>query len=170
MRSSKDLNNQIELDHRGVKLRLDPMLGVKRFSAAAIKIGGIELPRRIHKEQLNCADDPPTAGHARIDRRALPKSGRRILRARRTSAYALAVSYAAPIVCWREIQSLPTPCLRRAPATSGQGLRLNCIGRSAERFDPDRPTSSGYDAGELPRLNLHQVKHRMKSVRLETGL
>jgi transposase-like protein len=53
LRSSKDLNNLIEQDHRGVKLRLDPMLGLKRFRTAAIMIGGIELLRRIHTGQFN---------------------------------------------------------------------------------------------------------------------
>ena len=53
LRSSKYLNNLIEQDHRGVKLRLGPMLGLKRFRTAAITIGGIELLRRIHKGQFN---------------------------------------------------------------------------------------------------------------------
>jgi transposase-like protein len=53
LRSSKYLNNLIEQDHRGVKLRLGPMLGFKRFSNAAITIAGIELLRRIQKDQFN---------------------------------------------------------------------------------------------------------------------
>jgi len=53
LRSSKYLNNLIEQDHRGVKLRIDPMLGFKRFETAAITIAGIELLRRIHKGQFN---------------------------------------------------------------------------------------------------------------------
>jgi len=53
VRSSKYLNNLIEQDHRGVKLRLGPMLGFKRFRTAAITISGIELLRRIHKGQFN---------------------------------------------------------------------------------------------------------------------
>jgi transposase-like protein len=53
LRSSKYLNNLIEQDHRGVKLRIGPMLGFKRFRAAAITIAGIELLRRIHKGQFN---------------------------------------------------------------------------------------------------------------------
>ncbi|HEY0909276.1 MAG TPA: IS6 family transposase [Bradyrhizobium sp.] len=52
LRSSKYLNNLIEQDHRGVKLRLGPMLGFKRFKTAAIVIAGIELLRRIHKGQF----------------------------------------------------------------------------------------------------------------------
>jgi transposase-like protein len=53
LRSSKYLNNLIALDHRGVKLRFGPMLGLKRFRTAAIVIAGIELLRRIRKEQFN---------------------------------------------------------------------------------------------------------------------
>ena len=53
LRSSKYLNNLIEQDHRGVKLRIGPMLGFKRFRTAAITIAGIELLRRISKGQFN---------------------------------------------------------------------------------------------------------------------
>jgi transposase-like protein len=53
LRSSKYLNNLIEQDHRGVKLRLGPMLGFKWFRTAEITISGIELLRRIHKGQFN---------------------------------------------------------------------------------------------------------------------
>ena len=53
LRSSKYLKNLIEQDHRGVKLRIDPMLGFKWFRTAAITIAGIELLRRIHKGQFN---------------------------------------------------------------------------------------------------------------------
>jgi len=53
LRSSKYLNNLIEQDHHGVKLRLGPMLGLKRFRTAAIIVGGIELLRWIHKEQFD---------------------------------------------------------------------------------------------------------------------
>ena len=53
LRSSKYLNNLIEEDHRGVKLRIGPMLGLKRFKTAAITIAGIELLRRIYKGQFN---------------------------------------------------------------------------------------------------------------------
>ena len=53
LRSSKYLNNLIEQDHRGVKLRIGAMLGIKWSSAAAATIAGIELLRRIHKGQLN---------------------------------------------------------------------------------------------------------------------
>ena len=53
LRSSKYLNNLIDQDHRGVKLRIGPMLGFKRFRTAAITIAGIELSRRIQKGQFN---------------------------------------------------------------------------------------------------------------------
>jgi len=53
LRSSKYLNNLIEQDHRGVKARIGPMLGFKRFRTAAVIIAGIELLRRIRKGQFN---------------------------------------------------------------------------------------------------------------------
>lgn len=52
-RLSKYLNNLIEQDHRGVKLRIGPMLGFRRFRTAAIAIAGIELLLRIRKGQFN---------------------------------------------------------------------------------------------------------------------
>ena len=45
LRSSKYLNNLVEQDHRGVKSRVGPMLGFKRFETAAITVAGIELLR-----------------------------------------------------------------------------------------------------------------------------
>ena len=53
IRSSKYLNNLIEQDHRSIKLRLGPMLGLKRFRNASITIAGIELMHRIRKGQFN---------------------------------------------------------------------------------------------------------------------
>ena len=52
IRSSKYLNNRIEQDHRSIKLRLGPMLGLKRFRSASITITGIELIHRIRKGQF----------------------------------------------------------------------------------------------------------------------
>jgi transposase-like protein len=52
IRSSKYLNNVIEQDHRSIKLRLGPMLGLKRFRRAATTIAGIELMHRIRKGQF----------------------------------------------------------------------------------------------------------------------
>ena len=45
-------NNLIEQDHRSVKLRLGPMLGLKHFRQAATTIAGIELMHRIRKGQF----------------------------------------------------------------------------------------------------------------------
>jgi transposase-like protein len=53
VRSSKSLNNLIEQDHRGVKLRIGPMLGFKWFRSAGTVIAGVELLRRIHKGQFD---------------------------------------------------------------------------------------------------------------------
>ena len=52
MRSSKYLNNLVEQDHRRVKQRLGPMLGLKSFRNAAVVIGGIELAAQIQKGQF----------------------------------------------------------------------------------------------------------------------
>lgn len=53
LRSSKYLNNLIEQDHRNVKSRLGPMLGLKSFTSAATTIRGVELMQRIRKGQFN---------------------------------------------------------------------------------------------------------------------
>jgi transposase-like protein len=45
-------NNLIEQDHRSIKLRLGPMLRLKRFRSATITIAGIELIHRIRKGQF----------------------------------------------------------------------------------------------------------------------
>ena len=55
IRSSKYLNNLIEQDHRPIKLRLGPMLGLKRFRNASITIAGVELMHRIRKGQFKLA-------------------------------------------------------------------------------------------------------------------
>jgi hypothetical protein len=52
IRSSKYLNNLIEQDHRSVKLRFGPMLGLKHFRQAATTIAAIELMHRIRKSQF----------------------------------------------------------------------------------------------------------------------
>ena len=52
VRSSKYLNNLIEQDHRRVKQRLGPMLGLKSFPTAVVAIGGIELAEQIKKGQF----------------------------------------------------------------------------------------------------------------------
>jgi len=52
VRSGKYLNNLIEQDHRRVKHRLGPMLGLKSFRTAAVVIGGVELAEKIKKGQF----------------------------------------------------------------------------------------------------------------------
>ncbi len=51
VRSNKYLNNIIEQDHRRVKQRRRPMLGLKSFRTARIVISGIELAKQIKKGQ-----------------------------------------------------------------------------------------------------------------------
>jgi putative transposase len=53
VRTSKYLNNRIEQDHRGVKQRIYPMLGFKKFANAAVTISGVELAHKIRKGQFN---------------------------------------------------------------------------------------------------------------------
>jgi transposase-like protein len=52
VRSSKYLNNIVEQDHRHVKQRLGPMLGLKSFATTAVVIGGIELVGKVRKHQF----------------------------------------------------------------------------------------------------------------------
>jgi transposase-like protein len=53
IRSCKYLNNVIEQDHRRIKQRIRPMLGLKRFETAAVTIRGIEWAAKIKKDQFN---------------------------------------------------------------------------------------------------------------------
>ena len=46
------MNNLVEQDHHGVKQRIGPMLGLKRFDNAVITISGIELAEKIKKGQF----------------------------------------------------------------------------------------------------------------------
>jgi transposase-like protein len=52
VRSSKYLNKLIEQDHRRIKQRLRPMLGLKSFETSDIVISGIELAEKIKKGQF----------------------------------------------------------------------------------------------------------------------
>jgi transposase-like protein len=52
VRTSKYLNNRVEQDHRRIKQRLRPMLGLKSFRTAAVVIRGIELAEKIKKAQF----------------------------------------------------------------------------------------------------------------------
>jgi transposase-like protein len=53
VRTNRYLNNLIEQDHRRVKQRVRPMLGIKRFDHAALTISGIELVHQIKKGQFD---------------------------------------------------------------------------------------------------------------------
>lgn len=53
LRSSKYLNNIIEQDHRGIKARIGPMFGFRKFWRARITIAGFELLQRIRKNQFD---------------------------------------------------------------------------------------------------------------------
>jgi transposase-like protein len=64
LRSSKYLNNLIEQDHRRVKQRLRPTLGLKSFRTAAVVVGGIELAEKIKKRQFKIG--PPGGSKATI--------------------------------------------------------------------------------------------------------
>jgi transposase-like protein len=52
VRSSQYLNNLVEQDHRRIKKRIRPMLGLQRFDHAAVTIRGIELAEKIKKGQF----------------------------------------------------------------------------------------------------------------------
>jgi transposase-like protein len=72
VRTSKYLNNRIEQDHRRIKQRLRPMLGLKSFRTATIVIRGIELAEKIKKAQFTLSQrGGQTASMLDIWRRAL---------------------------------------------------------------------------------------------------
>jgi transposase-like protein len=74
IRSSKYLNNLIEQDHRSIKLRLGPMLGLKHFRRAATTIAGIELMHRIRKSQFKL-------GQLRVKNKTAPEIWNAVLAA-----------------------------------------------------------------------------------------
>ena len=64
IRSSQYLNNIVEQDHRRIKQRIRPMLGFKRFEAAAITVSGTELAEKIRKHQFKTGKLPGRPGTA----------------------------------------------------------------------------------------------------------
>ncbi len=54
LRQSKYLNNIVEQDHRAIKRRTRPMMGLKSFGTATKLIAGIETVHMIKKGQLRC--------------------------------------------------------------------------------------------------------------------
>ena len=70
--SSKYLNNIMEQDHRRVKHRLGPILGLKSFRTAAVVISGMELAEKIKKGQFKIGKlGGPTATMPEIWRAAV---------------------------------------------------------------------------------------------------
>lgn len=57
VRSRRYLNNIVEQDHRAIKRRCAPMLGLKSFRTASITLAGVELAHRIRKRQFSIVDD-----------------------------------------------------------------------------------------------------------------
>ena len=53
VRARRYLNNVVEQDHRAIKQRCAPMLGLKSFRSAATTLAGIELAHRIRKQQYS---------------------------------------------------------------------------------------------------------------------
>ena len=59
VRCRRYLNNIVEQDHRAIKRRCAPMLGLKSFRTASITLAGIELAHRIRKRQFSIFDGSP---------------------------------------------------------------------------------------------------------------
>ena len=79
VRSCKYLNNVVEQDHRRIKQRVRPILGLKRFDTAAVTIRGIELAEKIKKGQFNLATlagKPATAPETWVARYWRHKAGK----------------------------------------------------------------------------------------------
>ncbi len=63
IRQSRYLNNRIEQDHRAIKRRVRPMLGVHSFACARVILGGIEMIHMMRKQQAKyaCSHQPSLA-------------------------------------------------------------------------------------------------------------
>ena len=62
--SSKYPNNLVEQDHRAIKRRTQPILGLKDFNCARVILSGIELMHMIKKVQVKCSGKTPlSASH-----------------------------------------------------------------------------------------------------------
>jgi putative transposase len=58
IRKSKYMNNRIEQDHRWIKRRIQPMLGLKSLASARIILDGIEMIHMMRKRQARFAFNP----------------------------------------------------------------------------------------------------------------
>ncbi|PFN21662.1 hypothetical protein COJ50_19505 [Bacillus cereus] len=56
LRQVRYLNNIVEQDHRFIKKRVRPMLGVKSFKTATSILSGVEAMHVIKKEQIDLRD------------------------------------------------------------------------------------------------------------------
>lgn len=82
VRARRYLNHVVEQDHRAIKQRCAPMLGLKTFRSAAIALAGIELAHRIRKQQYflpmgvsGRASSPKDAWAAALVDSSVPTSG-----------------------------------------------------------------------------------------------
>ena len=55
IRQSRYLNNRIEQDHRAIKRRIRPMLGLQSAATARVILGGIEMVHMMRKQQAKYA-------------------------------------------------------------------------------------------------------------------
>jgi putative transposase len=55
IRQSRYLNNWIEQDHRAMKRRIRPMLGLQSVASARVILGGIEMVHMMRKQQAKYA-------------------------------------------------------------------------------------------------------------------
>ena len=113
VRTSKYLNNTIEQDHRRVKQRLRPMLGLKSFQTAAVVISGIDagdLAQRF--DVLIFADDGVTSATQPL-KRFLQEGGTILAIGGSTSlAYRLELPISDALA-----QALPDGRINKLPAT-----------------------------------------------------
>ncbi|WP_133059579.1 DDE-type integrase/transposase/recombinase, partial [Bacillus mycoides] len=56
IRQVRYLNNIVEQDHRFIKKRVRPMLGLKSFKTATSILSGVEAMHMIKKEQIDLRD------------------------------------------------------------------------------------------------------------------
>ena len=100
LRSSRHLNNLIEQDHRGIKSRNPSHVGLQELRIRHITIAGLELLRRIRKDQF-------ALGTLRLKGQTLSALWTAVLAARRKHLKWLPLNFVA--VCTRAIQR----CLAR---------------------------------------------------------
>jgi putative transposase len=58
IRQSRYLNKRIEQDHRAIKRRVRPMLGLQFVATACVILGGIEMVHMMRKQQAKYARNP----------------------------------------------------------------------------------------------------------------